>query len=576
MSRKYFRMKSYLRPETFKDVVFKPWGPQRQILHDTNRQLGIFAGKRCITPDSTVLTPDGRKQFGDIRESESILSFHQTANQFRFSQTLGAFPKTKEIGARVIHEHGEFRASFGHQLLCADGAFQSIAELKARLDMGCLIPLATGPIFSMSRLISIEKDAEETWFWDIEVPGDNNYVANGAIHHNSGKTEIGAIKSILYQENKPNIQNNGHDPYLGVIIAPTFDMLRRLSMRKFMLYAEPMIRSFNKSTNEILWNDDSLVYGLSAEKPQRIEGLKANWIWLDEVFQMSEHLYLECRARLADTKGYLIATGSLGTNIINPRLHWAHRYFKQNPDEQTSCYEWMTKDNPHFPADELDLLKSKLDPQDFRSMFEIHWDTMPKAAVYHNFTDDNIVHNYVYNPQLPTYVSIDWGWAHPMAALFFQVDWKRRTVYLFDEIVASQMTIEKLHAQIMNKPYNYGGWCCDIAGNQEREQSGKSNIQWFAERNIHFRQRRTAINYGIPIVRSFILNGRAERKLYVSANCVRSIDGIKQYRYPEKDGQITNETPIKKDDDVVDALRYFIVNYMDEALSSGPSMAMLT
>jgi PBSX family phage terminase large subunit len=392
----------------------------------------------------------------------------------------------------------------------------------------------------------------------------------------AGKTEIGAIKAITYQETQPNIKFNGKDPYLGVIIAPTFDMLRRLAMRKFMIYGAPMIQNFNKSTNEITWHDGSLVYGLSAEKPERIEGLKANWIWLDEIFQMNEHLYLECRARLADTKGYLLATGSLGTNIVNPRLHWAYKYFKQKPDENTSCYEWTTKDNPHFPQDELESLRDKLDPQDFRAMFEIHWDTTPKSAVYHNFTDDNILQNYAYNPQLPTYVSIDWGWAHPMAALFFQVDWKKRVVYLFDEIVASQMTIEKLYNQIMAKPYQYKDWCCDIAGNQEREQSGRSNIAWFADKHIHFKQRRTAINYGIPILRSLILNGRGERKLYIAANCVKSIDGVKQYHYPEKNGQVTNEMPIKKDDDVVDALRYFVVNFMDENLSTGPSMGMLT
>ena len=57
---------------------------------------------------------------------------------------------------------------------------------------------------------------------------------------------------------------------------------------------------------------------------------------------------------------------------------------------------------------------------------------------------------------------------------------------------------------------------------------------------------------------------------------MKSIDGVKQYHYPEKNGQVTNEMPIKKDDDVVDALRYFVVNFMDENLSTGPSMGMLT
>lgn len=96
----------------------------------------------------------------------------------------------------------------------------------------------------------------------------------------SGKTEIGAIKSIMYQEIKPNYDPNGIDPYIGLIIAPTNDMLRRLSIKKFLAYARPFVKNYNKSTQEIEWHDGSLIYGISADRPQRIEGIKAHWGWL--------------------------------------------------------------------------------------------------------------------------------------------------------------------------------------------------------------------------------------------------------------------------------------------------------
>ncbi len=108
---------------------------------------------------------------------------------------------------------------------------------------------------------------------------------------------------------------------------------------------------------------------------------------------------------------------------------------------------------------------------------------------------------------------------------------------------------------------------CDIAGNQEREQTGISNINWFKDRDIEFRRRATAITYGIPIVRSFIRNGKGEAKFFVDPSCKRTIDGIKQYRYQEKDGSIVNENPVKKDDDAVDCLRYFAVNILDPKLN---------
>lgn len=383
-----------------------------------------------------------------------------------------------------------------------------------------------------------------------------------------GKTEYGAIQSILYQEKKPNAKYffpHTVDPYLGVIIAPTFDMLRRLSLKKFLAYAEPLILDHNKSTHEILWHDRTQIYGLSAEKPERIEGVKAAWIWIDEVFQVSEQLYLECLARVADSKGYLICTGSLGIQYINPKQHWAYKYFKEVLDSETLAVEWSTAENPHFPKEELDLLKENLSPQDFRAMFEINWDTVPQYAVYPDFSEAHIQEHIAYNPMLPTYVSIDWGYAHPMAVGFFQVDESTDTVYMIDEIVQSKLDLTTLYARIMAKPYNIQGYCCDISGTQERELTGRSNVSFFEDRGISFEYRTSSIAQGLALVRSYMKNAKGQIKFYVSRRCEKTIDGIKRYRYPDKNGVIVNEKPVKLDDDACDMLRYFFINFMDKS-----------
>jgi hypothetical protein len=292
---------------------------------------------------------------------------------------------------------------------------------------------------------------------------------------------------------------------------------------------------------------------------------------MDEVLQMKEQVYTEVNARVADTQGDIIVTGSLGVQFINPKMHWAYKYYKLGNDPDASVHEWNTTDNPYFPKTEISRLKATLDPQTFRAMFEINWDTMPKNAVYGDFSDANVLPVYQYNPQLETYVALDYGWTHPMAILFFQYDRRKDIVYLFDEIVESNLSLEMAYRKILVKPYLIKDWCCDIAGNQEREQTGISNVIWFRQRNIHFKFRSTAITYGLPIVRSYIKNGKGETKLYVAANCVKSIDGIKQYKYKETNGIILNETPEKVDDDVCDALRYFFVNFLDKLKESTAS-----
>jgi hypothetical protein len=377
---------------------------------------------------------------------------------------------------------------------------------------------------------------------------------------------VAYIDDIMKAETQPNYVDNGVDPYLLIILAPTEQMLKKLVWPKFRAFARPFEADFNKSENRLLWKKkNSVIYGISSEKIQRMEGLKVNHIHMTEVFQMSEYAFLESLARTADTKGTITLDGSLGPQIINPKTTWPYRRFKQKIFPDTQIWEWGTKDNPYFPQDELIRLKDTLDPTTFKAMFDIEWDTSPTSAVYEEFNDQNVMQHYAYNPNLPTYVSVDFGWVHAMAATFWQWDKRTDTIYLFDEIIKSKITIDELHNLIMAKPYNYTDFCCDIAGNQEREQTGISNVQWFRTKGIHFKFRSTAILYGIPILRSYIKDGKGRRRLFVSAQCVKSIDGFRQYRYAEKDGMIVNENPIKVDDDAVDSARYFAVNFLDKS-----------
>lgn len=388
------------------------------------------------------------------------------------------------------------------------------------------------------------------------------------------KSETGAIQSIIWQENKLTNRSFEIDPYCGLIVAPTYDMLNRLSWKKFNAYAKPFIKEQTKSPKYIRWHDDSEVYGVSADRPERMEGMKIDWVWVDEIFQVNEHTFLELQARVADTMGFMLLTGSLGVQYVNPRSHWVYKYFKENKHEGFECFEWATADNPYFPREELTRLKNTLDKTTFDQMFTINWDVNSQNMVYSDFSDQNLIEDYKYNKSLPTFIAIDWGWTHPMACLFFQYDQFTDTVYQFDEIVGSRIKIEDLYDTIMGRGYDIAGWCCDISGTQEREQTGISNIQWFnaKPRNVRMRIRSTAILYGVSIVRSYVktVTGNVRYKLDYK-KCPETYKGIKRYRYPEDEGKSNAELPVKQDDDAMDALRYFFVNFIDKALKDNQS-----
>jgi phage terminase large subunit len=380
-----------------------------------------------------------------------------------------------------------------------------------------------------------------------------------------GKTEVGAIEAIIHAETQPGYATSSVDEYIGIILAPTSDMLRRLSLKKFLGFAKPFAPEVHKTFNEIRWHNGSLIYGLSADRPERMEGIKASWVWCDESFQMDEQIFTEAMARVADTRGRIWCTGSLGVQYTNPKQHWVYKHFKQKPLADSACFEWGTIDNPHFPREEIDRLKDTLDPVTFRQMFEISWDVQGTNLVFQDFTEANLITNYQYNPRLQTFVSIDWGWNHPMSALYFQYDQSTDTVYLFDEIHGSKMTLEVLWEKMKAKPYRVTEYFCDIAGLQTREQTALSNIQWFKQppRNIHFRYRTAAVAHTIAIMRSYICNMKGQRRFYVDQNaCPRFVDEMRNYSYKERNGEITEETN-QVADDAIACARYFFVNKLD-------------
>jgi len=280
---------------------------------------------------------------------------------------------------------------------------------------------------------------------------------------------------------------------------------------------------------------------------------------------MPEQIFTEAIARVSDTRGRIWVTGSLGVQYRNPKAHWLYKHFKEKPLDGSEIFEWSTADNPYFPAEEIDRLRDTLDPITFKQMFEICWDVQGTNLVYDSFSQDNIMPTIAYNPALETSVSIDWGFAHEMACLYFQHDPRTDTIYQIDEIVASKMTLEQLWTKMQAKPYRINNYYCDIAGSQEREQTGISNIQWFKQspRNIYFKYRTSAVVHGISVVRSFIKNAKGQIRFFISEQtCPKTIDDMRNFSYDVKNGIASSEIPKSKPDSS-DAMRYYFVNRHD-------------
>jgi len=174
-----------------------------------------------------------------------------------------------------------------------------------------------------------------------------------------------------------------------------------------------------------------------------------------------------------------------------------------------------------------------------------------------------------YDPNLPLYRSLDFGFINPFVCLWIQVDGKG-VVRVIDEYVRSRATID-VHADEMKKrtpcsEEKVAVTFCDPAGAGVNDVTGTSVVRELRSLGVRVRFRRSSILEGIELIRRAIRSGNGSSSLVISPRCPRLIEALQCYHYPDS---VTNgsELPLKDGvyDHPIDALRYFFINHAQPA-----------
>lgn len=149
----------------------------------------------------------------------------------------------------------------------------------------------------------------------------------------SGKTYAGAVE-ILRQPAQTT----------GVVLAPTYPMLRDATLRSFIDLARPLIADFNVSTMVMELTNGSRVLWRSADNPDRLRGPNISWYWLDEAAMMEPDVWRIMLGRLRRLPAHAwVTTTPRGRN-------WLYHTFEAG----RVGYETVrssTRDNVHLPAE---------------------------------------------------------------------------------------------------------------------------------------------------------------------------------------------------------------------------------
>jgi len=157
----------------------------------------------------------------------------------------------------------------------------------------------------------------------------------------SGKTFAGAIEVLRQPANS-----------VGMVLAPTYPMLRDASLRTFLGLARPLVAEFNTSTMTMTLTNGTTVLWRSADNPDRLRGPNLGWFWLDEAGQMTREAWLIMLGRLRKQPARAwVTTTPNGKN-------WLYDVFEASATKNYATVVSSSRDNVYNPAGFVQTLES--------------------------------------------------------------------------------------------------------------------------------------------------------------------------------------------------------------------------
>lgn len=172
---------------------------------DYSRVL-LYGGSRCIHGDTRLLTPYGYRSVQELYSEGKdfiVASYNQDTNRFEWTPAEAPFIKGYKNLVEVTLKNGsKFKCTPEHRVL-TDSGWKQISDVLIDEDLlVCFSSISNSP--DLSEVVSIKKFDTPEIYYDLTVPSTHNYVAEGVVHHNSGKTFI-TTYALVYRALKcPN------------------------------------------------------------------------------------------------------------------------------------------------------------------------------------------------------------------------------------------------------------------------------------------------------------------------------------------------------------------------------------
>lgn len=328
---------------------------------------------------------------------------------------------------------------------------------------------------------------------------------------------------------------------------------------KTQLVGNGFDKAYSKDRKMLHFKNGSTVqFKTYEQEAQTHAGARFHRVRFDEEPPMD--IFNENRVRLIDYGGDML----VGMTPVEG-LTWMYDQFYV-PFERGDLKDAFVQlvdmdDNPHLSQDSKRVALEGYSAEERKARKTgafVHF----HGLVYPEFTDDLIVPQVEeVPPNAHVYCGIDPGIRHMFAIVFAFHD-ENDDLVVFDELalkdVNAKDVAEAWHLKCAGWNVRPNWSVIDPSAQNRMVNTGRNMQMELSDHGLPTFPGQNDVRAGINRMKVRLEN----RKLFVSANCEHTIQQFRQYRWmkpPRKAQEDAREAPIKKDDHLLDALRYLVM-----------------
>jgi PBSX family phage terminase large subunit len=342
----------------------------------------------------------------------------------------------------------------------------------------------------------------------------------------SGKSFAGAVKALL----------NAKAGTIGLVLAPTYPMLRDATLRTFRDIAGEAIVDFSKSDMIARMVTGGEILFRSADNPERLRGPNLHWAWIDEGAL--------CPPDTWDIViGRLRADGLAGPCWITSTPKGRNWLYHRR--DMMKIYKAKTAENRHLSPDFIQSLRDSYSGDFARQELEGEFISL-EGRVYNMFGEANIQQRDLKDFQ-QFGLAMDEGYTNPAVILLIGEDSDRRL-----HICREYYERGKLQSDVVataKQWYNeFSARLCAV------DASAAGLIADLRNSGVAASPAKGRVLDGIQAVQNRLqIAGDGRPRLTVSPDCTATISEFESYVWkPLKD------EPVKENDHAMDAIRYYL------------------